>query len=54
MGLVRPILVYSSSVWKSHGIIIQEELETVQNRAARLLTGNFNFESVSMISILER
>ena len=36
-GLVRPVLEYGSSVWDTHGL--QEELEKVQNRAARL-TGN--------------
>ena len=41
-GLVRPVLEYEygSSVWdpRTHGL--QEELEKVQNRAARFVTGN--------------
>ena len=41
-GLVRPILDYASPIWYPHGIVVQEELEKVQNRAARLVTGNYN------------
>ena len=53
-GLVRPILEYASPVWDAHGIVAQEELEKVQNRAARFVTGNYNhFETGSMTSILE-
>ena len=36
------------------GIVLQEELEKVQNRAARFVTGNYNFETGSMTSILEQ
>ena len=53
-GLVRPILEYASPVWDPHGIVVQEELEKVQNRAARFVTRNYNFESGSMTSILEQ
>ena len=53
-GLVRPILEYASPVWDPHGIVVQEELEKVQNRAARFVTGKYNFETGSMTSILER
>ena len=53
-GLVRPILEYASPVWDPHGIVVQEELEKVQNRAARFVTGNYNFETGSMTSILEQ
>ena len=52
--LVQPILKYASAVWDPHGIVVQEELEKVQNRAARFVTGNYNFETGSMISILEQ
>ena len=38
-GLVRPVLEYVSSVWDPHTIALQEELEKVQNRAARFVTG---------------
>ena len=51
-GLMRPILEYASPVWDPHGIVVQEE--KVQNRAARLVTGNYNFETGSMTSILEQ
>ena len=47
-GLVRPVLEYASPVWDPHGIVVQEELEKVQNRAARFVTGNYNFETGSI------
>ena len=51
---MQPILEYASPVWDPHGIVVQEELEKVQNCAARrFLTGNYNFESGSMSNILE-
>ena len=53
-GLVRQILEYDSPVWEPRGIIVQEELQKVQNRAARFVTGNYNFETGSMTSILEQ
>ena len=52
-GLVRPVLEYSSSVWDPSGVGLQNELEKVQNRAARFVTGNYNFETGSMTGILE-
>ena len=36
------------------GVVLQEELESVQKRAARFLTGNYNYETGSMIGILEQ
>ena len=51
---MRPILVYASPVWNPHGIVVQEELEKVQNRAARFVTGNYDFETVGMTSILKQ
>ena len=53
-GLVWLILEYASPVWDSHGIVVQEELEKVQNSAAGFVTGNYNFETESMTSILEQ
>ena len=53
-GLEWPILEYASPVWDPHGIVVQEELEKVQNRAARFVTGNYNFETGSVTSILEQ
>ena len=32
----------------------QDELEKVQNRAAKFVTGSYNFETGSMIKILEQ
>ena len=41
------------SVWDPSGVGLQDELEKVQNRAARIVTGNYNFETGSMTGILE-
>ena len=52
-GLVRPVLDYGSSVCPPPPcVVLQEELESVQKRAARLVTGNYNYESGSMTGIL--
>ena len=40
-GLVRPILEYGSSVWDPQSILLQDELEKVQKRAARFVTCNY-------------
>ena len=53
-GLVCPVLEYGSSVWDPHSKGLQEELETVQNRAARFVTRNYTFEEGSMTGILEQ
>ena len=52
-GLVRQDLRYSGSVWDPSGVGLQNELKKVQNRAARFVTGNYNFETGSMTGILE-
>ena len=39
-GMVRPILEYGSLVWDPHTVKLQEELEKVQNCAARFVTRN--------------
>ena len=52
-GLVRPALEYSSSVWDPSGVGFQDELEEVQNRAARFITGNYNYDTGSMTGIFE-
>ena len=51
-GLVRPVLDYGSSVWDPPGVVLQAELESVQKRAARFVTGNYNYETGSMTGIL--
>ena len=51
-GLVRPVLDYGSSVWDPPGVVLQEELESVQKRAARFVTSNYNYETGSMTGIL--
>ena len=52
-GLVRSVMEYSGSVWDPSGAGLQNELEKVQNRAARFETGNYNFETGSMTGILK-
>ena len=39
-GMVRPILEYRSSGWDPYTGKLHEELEKVQNRAARVVTRN--------------
>ena len=51
-SMVRPILEYGSSVWDRHPDKLQEELEKVQNRAARFVTRNYVYETGSMTGIL--
>ena len=53
-GLVRPVLEYGSSVWDPSSILLQEEFEKVQKRAARFQTGNYIYETGSMTGILEQ
>ena len=50
-GLVRPVLDNGSSVWDTADVILQEELESVQTRDARFVTGNCNYETGSMTGI---
>ena len=53
--IVSPRLsVYTcgSSVWDPHTHSLQEELEKIQNRAARFVTGNYVFETGTMTGIL--
>ena len=50
-GLVRPVLEYGSSVWDPQSILLQDELEKVQKRAGRFVTGN---ETGSVTGILEQ
>ena len=51
-GMVRPILEYGSSGWDPHTDMLQEELEKLQNRAARFMTRNYVYETGSMTGIL--
>ena len=53
-GLVGPVLEYGCSVWDPSSILLQEELEKVQKRAARFVTGNYIYETGSMTGILEQ
>ena len=51
-GLVRPLLDYGISVWDPQGVVLQEELESVQKGAAIFVTGNYNYETGNMTGIL--
>ena len=53
-GLVRAVLEYACPLWDPSGKTLQDELEKVQSRAARFVTGNYNFETQSMTKILEQ
>ena len=49
---MRPVQDYGSSVWDPPGVVLQDELESVQKRAARFVTGNYHNETGSMTGIL--
>ena len=43
-----------SCVWDPQDVVLQQEIEKVQNRAARFVTSNYCFETGSMTGILEK
>ena len=49
-GLVRPVLeyMYGSSVWDPPSILLQDELEKVQKRAVRFVTGNYLYDETGL------
>ena len=49
----RGLLEYGSCVWDPQCVVLQQEIEKVQNRAARFVTSNYSFETGSMTGILE-
>ena len=49
---MRPVLDYGSSSWDPPGVVLEEEIESMQKRAARFVTGNYNYETGSMTGIL--
>ena len=51
-GLVRPVQKYGRSVWGPYILGLQEELEKVQNRAAKFVPMNYSCEDGSMTDIL--
>ena len=54
-GLMRPVLDYGSSVLDDppppQGVILQEQLESVQKRAARFMAGNDNYETIMKLGV---
>ena len=53
-GLVHPILEYGSSAWDPQSILLQDELEKVQKRAARFVMGSYVYENGSITGILKQ
>ena len=51
-GLVRPVLEYGSSVGDHNTLDLLDELEKVQNRAARFVTSAYSRREGSMTDIL--
>ena len=51
-GLMCPDLDYGSSVWDLPGVVLQEELESVQKCAATFVTGYYCYETGNMTGIL--
>ena len=51
-NLSKRVLEYGSSVWDPPGVVLQQELERMQKRAARFVTGNYKYETVSITGIL--
>ena len=49
---MRPVLDYGSSVWDRPDVVLQGELESVQKRAARFVTGNYSYETGTVTGIL--
>ena len=52
MGLIRPILEYAGCVCDPSCVSLKQELEKVQNRAARFVTFNYNYYPGSMAAII--
>ena len=52
-GLVCPILEYGSSVWDPQGVVFQQAIKKILNRAAMFITSNYSFETGSMNGILK-
>ena len=52
-GLIRPVLEYAGCVWDPACANLQQELEKVQNRAARFVASNYNYEPGSMTATLD-
>ena len=50
--LLKGLNPSKASVWDPPGVVLQEELQSVQKRAARFVTGNYNYETGSMTGIL--
>ena len=53
-GLVSPAFDYGSCVWDPQGVVLQQEIEKVQNKAARFVTSKCCFETGSLIGIREK
>ena len=52
-GLVRSVLEYDNCIWDPH-VVLQEEIEKVQNKAARFVTSNYYFETGRITEIQDK
>ncbi len=50
MTLVRPLIEYSSAVWDPHTQILQNQIEKIQNRAARFVFNDYTSRSPGCVS----
>ena len=44
-GLVCPVLDYGSLIWDLSGVVLKEELESVQKHTARFMTDNYSYKT---------
>ena len=49
---MRLVLDYGSSVRDPPGVVLEDDLESVQKRAARFVTGNYSYVTGRMTGIL--
>ena len=50
---MRPVLEYGSSVWDPTSVLLQKELESGQKRTVRFVTGNYEYETGSILGQLK-
>jgi hypothetical protein len=53
-GHIRPVLETCSAAWDPHQLYLQEKLESVQKRAVRFITSNYNYEPGTMTTLLKQ
>ena len=53
LSLVRPILEYAGTVWDTHCLHLENDIERIQKRAGRFPMNNYSFEEGLMTSIMQ-